>query len=469
MKKNVVIVGAGISGLAAGWFLKQRFGDSIDLKILEASNRPGGWIRSEQCGSFLFESGPRSCRTRGGAIETLRLIEALGLQDQVIAASSTALTRYLYTEGKLQQLPNSLLSFFTSPLMRGVIPALWRELWQPSGHSEDESIASFISRRFGKNITERFFDPLVSGVYAGNMHHLSIKSCFPDLYRLEQESGSIIKGLFSKKRGKIEKTPFIEKMLKHPIFSFKRGMETITHRLQEELAKEISLESPIVDMHLMSDRVVLLTASGQRIEADHVLLATPIEATASMLSTISPELGAEIRSIPTATVAVVNMGWNEKVLPYEGFGYLIPSSEKEEILGVVWDSSVFPQQNQTPSQTRLTVMLGGIHHPEVAKMSDDQLVKCSNRALAKHLHFKSPPDVVRVIMAKQAIPQYPVNHHLKMKFIEDTLSKVSASRVQLIGSSWHGVSIHDCISDAKRVCDASFSLFGTNYAPKKSG
>jgi len=452
MKPKIVIVGAGISGLALGWFLKKRFGDEIALTILESSDRAGGWIRTQRCGDFLFEAGPRSCRTRGPVTDTLQLIEDLGLEDEVIPASSAAMTRYIYTGGLLEPVPNTLFSFLTSSLMTGVLPALWHECRAPQGDGRDETIANFIRRRFGLHIAKRFVDPLVSGIYAGDIEKLSMRACFPDLFHLEQQSGSIIKGMLKgifKRRAHGDQSRFIKKMLSSPIFSFREGMETLTRRLQEILCAELKMRCRVASLDVNAEGIDVMTDTQGILQADHVFLALPVQGMASIFRKSAPFIADQMSGTSSASVAVVNIGWKDKILKQEGFGYLIPTSEHEEILGVVWDSSVFPQQNSTSSQTRLTVMMGGAHHPGIENSCPDELVNRAVRSLSKHLGIAEKPDATHVAFAKEAIPQYTVDHHLRVKSLEEAVSTMSGSRIHLVGSALHGVSIHNCISNAK--------------------
>ena len=141
----------------------------------------------------------------------------------------------------------------------------------------------------------------------------------------------------------------------------------------------------------------------------------------------------------------MNLGWKSSVLPHDGFGYLIPSKEKEELLGVVWDSSTFPQQNRTPDETRLTAILGGAHRKELLKLTDEALMVCVRKSLSKHLGIEKAPEVMRVTRAEKAIPQYTVGHFDRLHALECKLAECSKSRIQLIGSAWHGVSLNDCI------------------------
>lgn len=179
MSSHLVILGAGISGLAVGWFLRQSLGDKIRITILEKSNRAGGWIHTTNEKGFLFEHGPRSCRTSGNGRITLELIESLGLQDQVLIPDHQAKNRFIYDGNELRQIPKTLFEIPFRKLTKGWIKAFWKDLTSPISKDDDESIHAFFSRRFGKEWTDHLIDPFVQGIFAGDAEKLSIKSCFP--------------------------------------------------------------------------------------------------------------------------------------------------------------------------------------------------------------------------------------------------------------------------------------------------
>lgn len=445
-----IIIGAGISGLALGWFLKQRFGDDQTLTILEASNRAGGWIRSHRDQGFLFEQGPRSCRSRGTGLDTLQLIEDLDLCEEVISASPAAKKRFIYWDGKLQAVPNSFFSFLFSPLMKGVLPALWKEWRIPPSRLEDESITDFITRRFNKRIASTLMDPLVSGIYAGDFSKLSFRSCFPEMHRMEQEQGSLLKGMLWKKRIEEQVSPFVQAMRSTSIFSFADGMETLTTALHRKLEDTVRLSSSVQSLNTAHDAVEVTLHNGQVLKGDRIFLAIPSYAASQLLKTVDVDISEEMNKISYASVAVVNMGWNQQVLKQGGFGYLVPSSQKQDVLGVVFDSSALAQQNGQENETRLTAMLGGMHRPEIAMSSDEEIKEKTYEALRRHLGITAQPDVVRVSIARQAIPQYEVGHEARLHQIERKLDQ----RISLLGSAWRGVSVNDCIAEAKKI--ASF-------------
>lgn len=454
MKFRVVIAGAGISGLALGWYLKKALGGAIDLTILDGSSRSGGWIRTDFDKGFLFEAGPRSCRTKGAGRATLELVESLGLQEEVIVASEAAKRRYIYYKGKLQPLPDGIVSFLASPLMKGMVRALWRDWRAERGSGEDETVADFFGRRLGVPITERLIDPLVSGIFAGDIGSLSVRSCFPDIYRKEQEHGSLILGMLKGKKKNEPASPFVEQMSRSPIFSFKNGMETLIYALQADLKEHIRLSDKAAEILQAGDGLNVITDKGESYPADRIYLALPAHAASELVRGISREASGLMSAIPSASVAVVNMGWNTRMLDREGFGYLIPRSEKEDILGVVWDSSAFPQQNAHPGQTRLTVMLGGICHPDMCSQPSEYLTETALKAVRNHLGISIPPESVRVTVAHEAIPQYMVGHSDKVDKIEKALEKDFRSRVCLVGSPWRGVAVNECILDANTAASA---------------
>lgn len=446
--KKIVILGGGISGLTLLWYLNKKYGSSVSIDLLEKNSRVGGWIQTASKGGTLFERGPRSCRTQGHGQYTLQLIEELGLEEQVITADRSAQQRYLYVDQQLQRIPTRFWSFLFSPLTRKVIPHLFKEWKIPSGIDQDESIHSFFCRRLGGEITETFVDPLISGIYAGDIRQLSVKSCFPILFQWEQEYGSLLKGRWMTRRTlshEVTPTPFIQKIKKEKIFSFKKGMETLTNALAHKMNKNISLKHEVLAVHFHSEGIILNLSNGKTLNADLVYSTLPAQALSSLMRPHDAYL-ADLLKIPTASVAVVNLGYKQNLLKQKGFGYLIPSKEKEEVLGIVWDSCVFPQQNQT-CETRLTVMLGGTHAQDFLNISEGDFLQAALGAVSRHLGIMNEPDHVDIFIAREAIPQYVIGHEEKKEKLFQEIKKLSPN-FHLLGSSFEGVSINDCIQRA---------------------
>ncbi len=464
--KHYVILGAGVSGLSLGWFLKRRFADKIQLTVIDQAAYPGGWVSTDFQEGFLFEQGPRSLRPKGTGIETLRLIEQLNLQHQVITADPSSKKRYVWSKGKMRKLPSGPLSLFTSPLTRGVPWRALCECFRSRGEAPDESIASFFSRRFGEKIAQQLIDPMTTGIYAGDIHKLSVRSCFPSLFEWEQKHGSVVRGaLKQKKRKSKSQTPFIEKMQQHPIYSFKDGMETLTDALAQKIEPELLLNTKVKGLKFSPDHVEIEVDQGPAIVADHVFCTLPAIKAARFFDTIHQELSTLLMSIAGASVAAVSVGYHRKVLNKKGFGYLIPSMEQDEVLGCVFDSSVFPEQNQIPEETRFTVMIGGAHGPRVNNLDRNTLEQMTLEALSRHLGIDSQPDAIHAHIASSAIPQYFVGHHAKIERIGTILARIFP-RLTLTGNSYRGVSVNDCIANSKRIEE---SLLSPRLQKKMSG
>lgn len=451
MKKHFVILGAGISGLSLAWYLKQKWGESASITLIEKSTRVGGWIKTLYKEGFLFEQGPHSCRINADDTTTLELIEALGLENEVITASPQSKIKYLWSQGKLQKMPSTAIGAFLHPLTRKALIPCIQEFFRTKGNCEDESVYDFISRRFSPSFAEQFIDPLVSGIYAGNMRQLSVKSCFPSLYNGEKNQGSVIRGMLKKKNTSQKLgSPFISKMLKESLFSFKKGMETLPLTLFEKLKTDILLSTEVTSFKFNPEGIQLTLNNGQTLQADHCFSTLPTHALIPLLAPYSPNLEKSLSEIPHASVTLVNLGYNEQVFKNKGFGYLVPAQEKEDILGVIWDSAVFPQQQASETHTRLTVMIGGSRMSHLNDKDKESHTLIALNAVAKHLKIKALPNTMLVNCAREAIPQYPVGHQEHIASIHSSIAALSP-HLSLSGTAFHGVALNDCISTAKRL------------------
>lgn len=422
---KIVILGGGITGLALAWYLQQRHKSNAKVILIERASRLGGWIRTIERDGYLFDLGPRSCRARGAGADTLQLIDELGFHKSVIWASKAASDRFLYVNKSLQPLPRGLLSALTSPLTRPVARALATEWSIPRGGG-DETVDEFISRRLGRHAADILFDPLIKGIFAGDSRQLSMRSCFPQLYEWEQQHGSLTKGfLYSSRSGR------------SGLFTLRGGMEQLVRALEGNL--EADVRHDVAAVEISRDGVRL--SNGWCLSADHVYSTLPAIALAPLVRGSDAEAARLLGSSKCATVTVVSMGYRELKLPKEGFGYLVPSISREPILGVVWDSSVFPEQNRWVGQTRLTAML-----PDETL----QPAEIAQEAIRRHMGIQAPPDLIEVTVARHAIPQYLVGHCERAQKLRERLRE-TLPELTVMGSGFDGVAVNDCIALAKRT------------------
>lgn len=449
-KPRYVILGAGISGLSLGWFLKKKHGNDIELTILEASDRPGSWIRKELKDGYLFEQGARSFRTGGTGTAHLHLIESLGLQDEVIFAHQDAFKRYVFVDGKLRMLPLGLLSCLYSRFTPEFTKALWKDWRAPKGDGADESIYSFISRRFGWQIAELIVDPMVSGIFAGDIKQLSIKSCFPWIYDLEQKYRCVLKGAIAERNLKDHEkwSPFVENSLPKKVFTLKNGVQTLTEKLVEKLKENLHFNCAATKLSFKDGFSIVESKNGKAFVADKLFVAIPPPVFGDLVQVDNPVLAQNLQEIRSASLGIVNVGYKSPVLRYKGFGCLMLSREKHNILGAVWDSCAFPQQNTHPDQTRLTVLMGGAHFADFESQTDNQLIELALQKLSQLFNITQEPDCLLLKRAHKAIPQYTVGHEKRLRIIEGEIEKIPAE-IELLGSGFYGVSVNDCIGRAK--------------------
>lgn len=400
--KKIIIAGGGISGLVARYRLSQRYPDA-NIVLYEKSDRLGGCIETIKK-PYFFERGPRTFKA-SRCQSLLDLIDELDLSKDLLYSSKDAKRRYLWKDGKLHALPIHPLGIFTSSIIRPFLPSLLKEWRQPCLAGEDESIASFVERRLGKYAAETFFDPLTLGIFAGDIHQLSIAACFPELKKMEQEFGSLTKALLKKKKTQKRKG----------LFTLKGGVLTLVDRLVERGKGEIHLNTPL-----------------ESLDEKELVLALSAPAAASLFKN-DPIAKDFFASIPSTSLTVVNVAYQNLKLNYPGFGYLVPTSEKEKVLGVVFDSSIFPQQN-SKNETRLTVML---RHGDSKEALD---------AIKRHLGIQQEPNEVHVKKYSHAIPQYQIGHLKRVNGFEEHLVK-HYPHITCLGNYLHGVSLNHCIQN----------------------
>lgn len=430
MPFRCIILGGGITGLSCAWYLKKKYGSSIHLTIVEKNSRLGGWIQSTEKQGFLFEQGPRSCRTSASGQYILDLVQELDLSKELIWGSPHAQQRFLYHNQTLQKLPSNPFSFLFNPLTRPYTGTILKECFKNKIDTQDVSIDQFFKHHFNTAFTDTFIDPLVSGIYAGDVSQLSMETCFPQIFELEQNEGSIMKGFLKKKKKSKVSYP-------SSLFSFKKGMGTLIQALEKKVEADILLNETALKVSIEANEVSV-TFKHKTLKADHLISTLPGLA-------LKPLFDLPFLEIPYATVAVVNFGYHKNVLKDKGFGYLIPSKERENILGCVWDSAVFPEQNNHSDETRLTCMLGGIHHSDKI-LNEDDCLQMALDSVAKHLNVQILPSVHQVKIAKHCIPQYPVGYQQQLQAVKNYLKQFST--FSGLGTSFHGVAVNECVQAA---------------------
>ena len=444
----ILIVGAGISGLACAYYLRK---SGIDAQIVEASSRPGGMIRSDRREGFLFELGPQSFSS---APQLVDLCRDLGIANQLVTAPPRA-PRFLVIERQLKQAPLSPPAFFTSSLFsaRTKGSVLRDLLGQTKPPDADESVAAFIRRKFSAELLEKLVGPFVSGIYAGDPEKLSLRASFPQLHEAERTSGSVIRGMLraAKSKPKPRHKPSLQ--------SFREGNETLVRALAANLGPALRAGVSVTEIRRANignpaTCEVTLSANGstEQLSTDGIVLATPAGTTASLLRNIHSELASVLSFFDYAPVAVVSLGYPKIAAGHslDGFGFLIPRSEKLRTLGTVWNSSLFPAR-APEGHALLTSFIGGATDPQAVTLSPDELASLVHKEIAPLLHIRQPPTFSNVALYLRALPQYNLGHSERIAALKKLTEALPG--LWLTGNYLHGPAIGACIEQAQSIAN----------------
>ena len=453
--RAVVVIGAGISGLVCAFRLKML---GVDVTLLEKSDRVGGVIHSERVDGYLIERGPNSSQ---GTEELVALVEELGITNELVEGDPKA-PAYVYFKGRLHPVPSGAGAFIRSDLLSlGGKLRIFKEPFVPVRRSDsEESVASFARRRIGREAAERMVAPFVSGIYAGDADRLSVQAAFPKLANLETRYGGLFRGTLAKareaRRARKAASAVLDKAAptRRRLCSFRSGMgflpKTLASRIGEDLltgCQNLRLERTGESRFEVGfDR----ESNQHKLSCDRVVIATPSNIASSLVATVSPELSRLLGEIDYPPLAIVTLAYNQSAVatPLDGFGFLVPPSEGLNILGCVWNSSLF-KDRAPDGKSLVTVFIGGARNPAVARAADAELVSTVHGDLQRVLGISSDPQVVAITRYERSIPQYNLGHFGRVQRIESLLSDLTG--LTLIGNYLHGVSTGDCINQADRA------------------
>ncbi|XP_046335282.2 protoporphyrinogen oxidase-like [Haliotis rufescens] len=466
---TAVILGGGVSGLAAVYYLqRQTAAKFAKIILLEGSDRLGGWVRSTRYDNgAVFEHGPRSLRPVGDSgINSLLLAEELGLTNQILPCLSTsaaAKNRFLFIDGQVHVLPNSLKSIMTTqaPFSKPMILSGLKELLTKKGDNSDETVHGFVARRFGSELADYAVDPMCRGIFAGDCRNLSIDACFPILTNLEREHGSVIKGMLKPKKRDIPSSSLVRaaKLEKWVSWSLKTGLQELTDAMStvigQNSATEVRTSTPCMGIEVLHDGRLKVKTEGEDITADHIFSGVYSKDLGSLLPP-SP-FQDNLMQIPAVSVVVINVEYEGLQLPHEGFGHLLPSFESGPVLGVIYDSCTFPEHNRADmaDSTRLTVMLGGAWFDDLVKLTnldESHLNQIALDTLKTQLGITEKPTRTYVTLQKNCIPQYVLGHNQRLSSMDRYLADTRLP-LSLIGSSYRGPSVNDCIYNTRQTVE----------------
>jgi protoporphyrinogen/coproporphyrinogen III oxidase len=434
---RIGIAGAGLSGLATAFYLKRALPD-VELVIFEAAAEPGGALHTVEKQGFRFEAGGNGFLTNKP--DCLRLVEDAGASALLLPSSDLARKRYIYTD-RLHRMPESGKLFLQSKLM--TLPQKLRMLGEfvvpPRRDGADESLREFGDRRLGPAFTNVFLDAMSAGIYGSTPDRISVKAAFPLIVALESEYGGLFRGMLAKRKKEAGPGGVLT--------STRGGISTMIRHLASVTPAEWHYDEPVRSVERRGDGYVLHTAQGEA-AVDRVVICCTSFAAATMLETLDADIAQRLAAIQYSPIAVVGFGYFSLQDPLDGFGLLTTTSSKQPILGVLWDSSIFPDRAPTGAKS-IRAMIGGQRNPELVAQDEAGLIATARRGIRDTMGLDQDPDVSFVKRWDRGIPSYPPGHVAGV----DALFALVARHpgLYLNCNAYRGIAMNDCARNSREL------------------
>jgi oxygen-dependent protoporphyrinogen oxidase len=415
---DVIIIGAGISGLSCGWTLKKL---GVDAVILEATLRPGGVIRTEKINGYQIEWGPNTIQPAAAA---LKLIDEAGLWDELLPPDPHA-PRYIYVKGRLRKFPFGPLSF-------GSIARILSEPFVRSKSQPDESVRDFFIRRFGRQAHDRLVGPMFTGIYATDTAQLSMAAALPRMLEMEREHGSLTAAMLRSFTRRPGKAPAAKPRPKGFTLSFPLGNETLPARVAENL----NIRYGDHDARVGTVPVTVVTI--------------PAYAAARVIEKQYPNVAKLLEKVHYSPIIVAATSLPEHSLkePLRGFGFLVPRGEGLHLLGTIFSSALF--SGRAPDRrVLLTSFIGGSFEPEVLNWSDERVWEVVCSELQRVLRSESMPEPIALVRHQHALPQYNIGHERWVASLKEELGRTPG--LFITANYLEGASVPACIEQGERM------------------
>lgn len=470
--KRAVVIGGGISGLAAAhrlWELYRQKDDSLLITVLEAKGCWGGVIETRTQNGFLTEGGPDSFLSEKPA--AVELCKRIGLETELTGTREEFRRSFIYLKGRLVPVPAGFYLIAPTRLeaLAGTRLLSWPgklrallELWIPPKRGaglQDESVASFVRRRLGREVLERIAQPMIAGIYSADPEKLSLRATFPRFLELEKESGSVIRGLL-KGQTKRRKADAEASGPRYSLFlTLRHGIGLLVEKLIERMAGVEFRTNFSVSRIEKKEKWKIVSDRGETLEADALVLAVPAPQAARLLAGSDPVLAEELAGISYESVATINLGFYRKDLIQvpPGFGFVVPAVEKRNLIGCTFSSFKYPGR-AAEGQFLLRLFLGGADQRELLRLSDSNLEQAVLEVIGEILGIRHRPELVSISRHPASMPQYGVGHLERVERIFKRSDSIPG--FYLTGNAYRGIGLPDCIREAEETAGKVVSYLG---------
>lgn len=443
-KVDVVILGAGLTGLTLAFYLKKA---GKEVLVVEKENRAGGVMKTTYTDDFIYETGPISGSM--GSPEMAELFEDLGELCELETANEAAKQRWILKNKQWVALPSGLWSGIATPLFTWSDKfRLLGEPFRKPGNNSDETLADMVKRRMGKSFLDYAVDPFVSGIYAGDPNLLITKYALPKLYNLEQDYGSFIGGAM--KKGK--SSDIRSKKATKEVFTTKGGIQNLINALTKSIGEDnILLKESNTCISYQSNNAYTVGLSNSDIDCEHVVSTTGAGVIRNLFPFIENKKLETLEKLKYAKVSQAVIGYKKWVgKDLNAFGGLIPSVEKRDTLGMLFSSSLFSKR-APEGGALMTIFMGGIKRPDFINKSNKQLEAIALNEVEETLHCTAKPDLIKIVHFHKAIPQYDISSEERLSTIAELEEKYQG--LHLAGNIRDGIGMSDRVKQARMLAD----------------